>query len=205
MDQHIPTIMEIMGLDAAPAPAAPSRRKDKPDPDDQLHLLKGVSIMSKNGQPVAVPIMTDPEKTERVQAELEHLEEIFQGIDENKRDFVQRHIEQLAWYNISIADLQAKVDKWGTLISYNNGGNQTGLRSNPDLRTLLDFQKTTNTIVRTLISLVPEKRTGSKLDFFFDDEETEEEKEESKSRAAEEARQLLERIRNTTEQINVPG
>lgn len=159
--------------------------------------------MSRNGQPAAAPIMTDPEKAARVQAELEHLEEIFQGIDENKRDFVQRHIEQLAWYNISIADLQAKVDKFGTLVMYDNGGGQSGVKPNPDVKTLLDYQKTTNTIVRTLISLVPQKKTGSKLDIFFDDEETEEEKEESKSRAAEEARQLLESIRNITEPTNV--
>ena len=162
--------------------------------------------MSKNGQQAAAPVLMDPEKAARVQAELEHLEEIFQGIDENKRDFVQRHIEQLAWYNISIADLQAKVDKFGTLVMYDNGGGQSGVKPNPDVKTLLDYQKTTNTIVRTLISLVPQKKTDSKLAMFIADyEETEEEIEERKGRAAEEARQMLDRFRNPTEQINVPG
>ena len=150
--------------------------------------------------------MMDPEKAARVQAELEHLEEIFQGVDENKRDFVQRHIEQLAWYNISIADLQTKVDKFGTLVMYDNGGGQSGVKPNPDVKTLLDYQKTTNTIVRTLISLVPQKKTDSKLAMFIADyEETEEEIEERKGRTAEEALQMLDRFRNPTEQINVPG
>ena len=111
--------------------------------------------MSKNGQ-TAAEATQDPEKLERVQKELKYLEDIFRDVDQNKRDFVQRHIEQLAWYFVSIADLQAKVDKWGTLVSYDNGGGQSGVKPNPDVKTLLDYQKCCNTIVRTLIALVPE-------------------------------------------------
>lgn len=111
----------------------------------------------------------DPEKLERVQQELDHLDEIFQDVDANKRDFVQRHIEQLAWYYVSIADLQAKVDQWGTLVSYDNGGGQTGIKPNPDVKTLLDYQKACNTIVRTLISLVPNRKRDGKLAAFLND------------------------------------
>ena len=82
---------------------------------------------------------------------------------------MQRHIEQLAWYYVSIADLQAKVDQWGTLVSYDNGGGQTGIKPNPDVKTLLDYQKCCNTIIRTLIPLVPDKRVGSKLADFMND------------------------------------
>ena len=105
----------------------------------------------------------DPEKLARVQSELDHLAEIFREIDPNKRDFVQRHIEQLAWYFVSIADLQAKVDQWGTLIQYNNGGGQSGVKPNPDIRTLLDYQKCCNTIVRTLIGIVPDKASTNDI------------------------------------------
>lgn len=108
----------------------------------------------------------DPKKIKRVQTELEHLAELFRDVDENKRDFVQRHIEQLAWYNVSIIDLQAKVDQWGTLITYDNGGGQSGVKSNPDVKTLLDYQKVCNTIVRTLIPLVPNKDAGTLADSF---------------------------------------
>jgi len=118
---------------------------------------------------------SDPEKLSRVKLELSRLEEIFKEIDENKRDFVQRHIEQLAWYNVSIADLQANVDRCGTLVTYNNGGGQTGERVNPDIKTLMDYQKACNTIVRTLIQLVPVKVDGGRLAQFLldlDDENT---------------------------------
>jgi len=109
----------------------------------------------------------DPEKLQRVAEELERLQETFKGIDGNKHDFVQRHIEQLAWYNVSIADLQAKVDQTGTMISYDNGGGQSGERANPDIKTLMDYQKVCNTIFRTLISLVPERTGLGKLDAFM--------------------------------------
>ena len=111
--------------------------------------------MSKNGR-AAKPAAQDPAKEKRVQKELDHLAEIFSEIAENKRDFVQRHIEQLAWYYVSIADLQARVDQYGTLVMYDNGGGQSGVKPNPDVKTLMDYQKACNTIVRTLLSLVPE-------------------------------------------------
>lgn len=126
--------------------------------------------MSRNGQTAAVLLTQEPEKLERVQRELEHLEEIFRDVNENKRDFVQRQIQQLAWLNVSIADLQAKVDQWGTLVSYDNGGGQSGIKPNPDVKTLLDYQKSCNTIVRILIPLVPDKLIGTgKLAAFVND------------------------------------
>lgn len=103
-----------------------------------------------------------------VQKELKHLEEIFKDVEQNKRDFVQRHIEQLAWYFVSIADLQQKIDAAGTSVNYDNGGGQKGTRVNPDIKTLMDYQKACNTIVRTLIALVPEGniKNGRDLDKF---------------------------------------
>ena len=106
--------------------------------------------MSRNGPTPAA----DPAKERRVKKELKHLEEIFREIADNKRDFVQRQIEQLAWYYVSIADLQARVDQFGTLVKYDNGGGQSGVKPNPDVKTLMDYQKACNTIVRTLIALV---------------------------------------------------
>ena len=116
------------------------------------------------------PLATDPGKAERVNTELRRLEDLFLEVDENKRDFVQRQIEQLAWLNVSILDLQAKIDQFGTLVMYDNGGGQSGIRTNPDLKTLVDYQKLANTIVRTLNSVVPVKEitASTKLKEFFE-------------------------------------
>ena len=119
--------------------------------------------MSRNGR-TATATMTDTEKESRVKKELHHLEEIFRDVDDKKRDFVQRQIEQLAWFNVSIVDLQERVDQFGTLVTYDNGGGQNGVRTNPDVKTLLDYQKACSTIVRTLLSIVPEGKITKKRD-----------------------------------------
>ena len=121
-----------------------------------------------------MPPAMDPNKAERVKDELQRVSDLFKDIDENKRNFVQRQIEQLAWLNISIMDLQARIDQFGTLVAYDNGGGQSGVRANPDLKTLNDYQKLATAITRTLNSVVPvkeiSKRTGNKLsDFLIDD------------------------------------
>lgn len=106
-------------------------------------------------------------KDKRVAAELKRLEDIFQGVDENKLDFVSRHIAQLAWLNISVLDLQKEIDEEGTMLEYHNGGGQDGVRQNPNCKLLLDYQKVCNTIIRTLLPLVPDVLKTSKLSAFF--------------------------------------
>ena len=116
--------------------------------------------MSRNGRTTTTT--QNPGKEKRVKKELDHLAVIFSDIADNKRDFVQKQIEQLAWYYVSIADLQARVDKFGTMVMYDNGGGQSGVKPNPDVKTLMDYQKACNTIVRTLITIVPEGSISKK-------------------------------------------
>ena len=119
-----------------------------------------------------MPQNRSPAKPEeqRVKSELRRLNKIFNtkaGIDKNKLEFVKRQIEQLAWYNVAIEDLQKKIDECGTILSYNNGGGQSGSRQNPDLKTMNDYQKAAISIVKTLLPIVPEKHeTGGDLDAF---------------------------------------
>ena len=121
------------------------------------------------GTKAALIIPTDPDKAERVEQELNRLSALFKGISEGKREFVKYHLEQLAWYTVSVADLQAEIDRAGTSVGYDNGGGQKGIRVNPDIKTLMDYQKNINTITRTLIPLVPEYYRTNKLDEFIND------------------------------------
>ena len=120
------------------------------------------------------PPPPDPEKAKRVSTELKRLSSLFKGVEKHRKDFIRRNLEQLAWLNISIIDLQRKIDSDGTQVEYNNGGGQSGMKTNPDLKTLVDYQKLATAIVRTLNSLIPikEANTSEKklMKFLMDDE-----------------------------------
>ena len=102
-------------------------------------------------------------KKKRIKIEKERLLKIFEDVEENKKDFVKNQIVNLAWYNVSIEDLQESIDEYGTIVTYNNGGGQTGIKDNPDVKTLIAYQKHVNTIVNQLVDLVPQSQKKSKL------------------------------------------
>lgn len=108
----------------------------------------------------------------KVSAEIRRLMALFEGVDENKTDFIREHVRQLSWYNVRIRELQQSINEKGVTIPYQNGRNQTGMQANPDLKALIDLQKLTNPIVKTLLPLVPEKPGRDELAEFmaqFDD------------------------------------
>ena len=105
----------------------------------------------------------------KIAKENKRLLALFEGTDENKMDFIREHVRQLAWYNVRIFELQKNIDKNGITVPFQNGRNQSGLQSNPDLRALIDLQKLTSAMIKILLPLVPAKqRTGGKLAEFFD-------------------------------------
>ena len=93
----------------------------------------------------------------RVTVEYKRLMALFDGADENKMAFIRNNVQQLAWYNIQISDLQKAIDETGTKEQYQNGREQSGNHTNPDLRALVELQKLANAIVKVLLPLVPEK------------------------------------------------
>ncbi len=106
-------------------------------------------------------------KQKAVEAEKNRLLEIFKDIDENKLEFVTHQIDDLAWLNVSVDELKAKVDKYGTIVKYNNGGGQNGVRDNPDVKTIIAYQKNIASITRQLLDLVPNSKRKSKLEDFI--------------------------------------
>ncbi len=112
-------------------------------------------------------VFSSKTKDERIQAEYNRLLVLFEDVDPNKLDFVRVQVYELAFLNVSIADLHADIIRNGTMIQYSNGGGQEGYRQNPDLKTLVDFQKLTNSIVRALLPLVPNKQDLTDADLFY--------------------------------------
>ena len=105
-------------------------------------------------------------KEEEIKKEKKRLLKIFKDIDANKLEFVMHQIDNLAWLNVSTKKNKKKVDKIGTIVKYNNGGGQSGVRDNPDVKTLIAYQKNITAITKQLLDLVPAK-SKSKLQEFL--------------------------------------
>ena len=97
----------------------------------------------------------------KIKAETNRLMALFAKADPDKLDFIRDQVKQLAFLNVGIAELHEKLNQFGTLVSYDNGGGQSGIRTNPDVKTLTDYQKLANTIVRNLLPILPAHGTKS--------------------------------------------
>ena len=113
--------------------------------------------MKRNASAATAAWKSDPEKTVMVEQERARLMGLFAGADENKLDFIRDAVQQLAWINISIQDLQKDIDENGPVVPYQNGQTQKGLQANPSCKLLIDLQKLSNTTFRALLPVLPEK------------------------------------------------
>ena len=98
---------------------------------------------------------TPLQRKRKINAENKRLMSLFENADPNRIDFIRNQVQQLAWLNVNIAELQEKINQVRTLVEYDNGGGQSGIRTNPDVKTLTDYQKLSNAIIRNLLPLVP--------------------------------------------------
>ena len=125
--------------------------------------------MGRKASAAAAVLNADPGKAALVEQERARLMELFATADPNKLDFIRDAVQQLAWLNVSIQELQRDIDEIGPVVPYQNGREQSGLQANPSCKLLTDFQKLSNTTFRALLPVLPEKKAGlGKLAAFLD-------------------------------------
>ena len=125
--------------------------------------------MTRKATIPAAVLSVDPGKAALVEQERARLMELFDGADENRLDFIRDAVQQLAWLNVSIQELQTDIDEIGPVVPYQNGREQSGLQANPSCKLLTDFQKLSNTTFRALLPVLPEKKAEpGKLAAFLD-------------------------------------
>lgn len=114
-------------------------------------------------------MLTVEEKEISIKKEKNRIKKIFKEIDENKLKFCMTLIDRLAWLNVSVKELEQSIDRDGTTILYDNGGGQTGVKDNPNVKTLIQYTKNITTITKQLVDLVPASKKKSKLEELMDE------------------------------------
>ena len=107
----------------------------------------------EKGKPGTVEVV--PTKGERIAAEKKRLTKIFKPMGKDKLAAAKASIDQMSYLAVTIQDLQHDIDVMGTLIQYDNGGGQTGVKSNPDTLLLSRYISNYNAIARTLLAQIP--------------------------------------------------
>lgn len=103
-------------------------------------------------------------KENRIKDEKKRLKEIFEELEENKRNLVTPLIEKAAFMSIELDDLQEKIEQDGWTSEYKNGENQYGTKKSPEAETYIALSKNYAAVIKQLTELVPAaKRKESRL------------------------------------------
>ncbi|GHU54717.1 hypothetical protein FACS1894132_09780 [Clostridia bacterium] len=103
-------------------------------------------------------------KDERILAEEARLWKIFDVIDNNIKNFLAGFIQNAAFIQITIQDLQAAINQEGYYETYQNGENQSGRKPNLHVQMHKDYSKAFEGNIALLIKYVPPTlRKDSKL------------------------------------------
>ena len=103
-------------------------------------------------------------KENRIKDEKKRLKEIFEELEENKRNLVTPLIEKAAFMSIELDDLQETIEQDGWTSEYKNGENQYGTKKSPEAETYIALSKNYAAVIKQLTDLVPAaKRKASRL------------------------------------------
>ena len=109
-------------------------------------------------------------KENRIKDEKKRLKEIFEELEENKRNLVTPLIEKAAFMSIELDDLQEIIEQDGWTSEYKNGENQYGTKKSPEADTYIALSKNYAAVIKQLTDLVPAaKRKKSRLEALRDE------------------------------------
>jgi hypothetical protein len=95
------------------------------------------------------------ERNEKISAEIARLQSVFAAIPENVKKVVSSLIENAAFMTVTLAELQEKMNKSGTVSKYKNGENQYGTKKSPEVEIYNSMIKNHMAIIKELTEHVP--------------------------------------------------
>ena len=114
--------------------------------------------------------MAKPSKETRIKKVRKTLESLCEGLSEKKKAVALPLIEQAAFMQITLADLQKDILGEGCIEEYQNGKNQSGMKATASLQAYNAMVKNFAGICERLDRILPEGIGGSKLMSFLTDD-----------------------------------
>lgn len=109
-------------------------------------------------------------KDQRIKKEITRLRRVFRDLDKNKLSVVESLMHNAAFMAVSLAELQAIINREGYTDEYQNGENQKGTKQSEAVKTHLAMTKNHAAIIKQLADLAPPaKRQNSRLQALRDE------------------------------------
>ena len=104
-------------------------------------------------------------EVKRKSKELNKLKKIFKDIEQNKRQTVEKLIENAAFMAESLNELQETIREKGFVEEYHNGANQSGIKKCSEVEIYNTMIKNYSSIIKQLVDLLPgdSKNSGDEL------------------------------------------
>ena len=110
-------------------------------------------------------------KSTRIKSRLKELKELYQDLPEEKMKIAKPLMENAAFLEIELENLQKVISENGTVEDYKNGENQYGKKIGSEVQSYNSLMKTYNAINRRLEEMLPPKKKQSKFEKFLNEDE----------------------------------
>lgn len=108
------------------------------------------------------------DKTAQVQNEYRKLRRLYKSLPANQLRLVDPLIQNAAFLQVTLAELQTQINAEGYTDEYQNGREQSGRKASATLQSYTAACKQYTAIIDRLTKLLPPAQTKSKLDAFLD-------------------------------------
>ena len=105
-------------------------------------------------------------KDERIRKEFLALRRNLSAMQPKVKKFNEPLMHRAAFMRITLEDLEAVINRDGPVCEYQNGENQWGTKKSPEVDIYNTMAKTYATVMKQLLSSIPEDEEKPKLDEF---------------------------------------
>lgn len=117
----------------------------------------------KGGNKMQGIVIDVPDKEIKIKRLIEKYEKMCSTLDENKSKIVKKLYAEAAFMEVTLEELQARINEEGAIIETINGNGFTVLQENPAQKSYNTMIRNYNTIIKTLAEIIPVADTDDEL------------------------------------------